>query len=78
MESPIFNPCNNDQLFPTIHKEEERKLFIYYKAYRTNVRAKVNSLQVKSASNIRERNNELSESKKYLILMKGYLKSLNG
>jgi len=67
-----------DRLFPTIQTEEDRELFIYYKAYRANVRAKVNSLRAKSASNINERNKALSESKKYLTLMGNYMKLLNG
>lgn len=66
-----------DQLLPTIQMEGERELFIYFKAYRANVRAKVNSLRAKSASGSADRDKALSESKKYLLLMGSYLKLLN-
>ena len=63
--------------FPNIRTEEERNLFVYYKSYRANVRAKVNSLRAKSASNNADRKKALAEVKKYLKLMDGYLESLN-
>ncbi|MCB0840488.1 MAG: hypothetical protein KDD99_27670, partial [Bacteroidetes bacterium] len=36
-------------LFPCIGKKEEEQLFIYYKSYRANVRAKVNALRAMQA-----------------------------
>jgi aminoglycoside phosphotransferase family enzyme len=66
-----------DFLLPTIRSEEERKLFVYYKSYRANVRAKVNSLRAKSASNKSDKSKALAEVKRYLALMEGYLKLLD-
>ena len=66
-----------DHLFPTIRTVAERKLFVYYKSYRANVRAKVNSLRAKSAVSSAERMKPLAEVKKYLSLMESYMKSLN-
>jgi aminoglycoside phosphotransferase family enzyme len=66
-----------DHLFPTIRKVAERKLFVYYKSYRANIRAKVNSLRAKSAKSKAERIKPLAEAKKYLSLMASYLKSLD-
>lgn len=59
--------------FATMRTLEERKLFTYYKSYRANVRAKVNCLRAKSASNKPDRKKALDEAKKYLLLMEGYL-----
>ncbi|MBD1262666.1 hypothetical protein HZY62_18865 [Maribacter polysiphoniae] len=66
-----------NQLFPTIKSLEEHHLFVYYKAYRANVRAKVNSLRAKSAVNEKERTTTLSEVHKYLRLMESYLNTLS-
>lgn len=73
--SDLFFECY-DHLFPTIKTGEDKKLFIYYKSYRANIRAKVNSLRARSAKNETEKTTALSETKKYLRLMDGYLKSL--
>ena len=64
-----------NQFFHTIETSEERSLFIYYKAYRANVRAKVNSLRSKSTPDNADKTKALAESKKYLQLMNSYLKS---
>ena len=66
-----------NRLFPAIRNKEERSLFIYYKSYRANVRAKVNSLRAKSASDTSARTKALVEAEKYLLLMDGYIKSVN-
>ncbi|WP_273565749.1 hypothetical protein [Maribacter halichondriae] len=63
------------QLFPVMRNEKERQLFIYYKSYRANVRAKVNSLRAKSASNKADKTKALNEALKYLRLMESYLNS---
>jgi aminoglycoside phosphotransferase family enzyme len=63
--------------FPTMRTREERKIFIYYKCYRANIRAKVNSLRAKSSSNEREKKKALAEVEKYLTLMKSYLELLD-
>ena len=65
-----------NEFFPSMKSSKERHLFVYYKAYRANVRAKVNSLRAKSAVNEKERTKALSEVDKYLRLMESYLKIL--
>ncbi|MCP4976611.1 MAG: hypothetical protein GY931_10655, partial [Maribacter sp.] len=62
--------------FPSMESSKEHHLFVYYKAYRANVRAKVNSLRAKSAVNEKERTKALSEVDKYLRLMESYIKTL--
>ena len=65
-----------NHFFPAIRTSEERNLFIYYKSYRANVRAKVNSLRAKSAANKTDENRALADAEKYLQLMDHYLKSV--
>ena len=65
-----------NQFFPAMKTEEERNLFIYYKSYRANIRAKVNSLRARSATTDEEKSKALTASKKYLSLMNSYLKEL--
>ena len=66
-----------NQFFPSMRSSNEHHLFVFYKAYRANVRAKVNSLRAKSAVNEKERTKALSEVDKYLRLMESYLKTLS-
>ncbi len=66
-----------NQFFPSMKSSKEHYLFVFYKAYRANVRAKVNSLRAKSAVNEKERTKALSEVDKYLRLMESYLKTLS-
>lgn len=66
-----------NQFFPAMTTEEDRNLFIYYKSYRANIRAKVNSLRARSAENNIEKSKALSVADKYLRLMDSYIKSLN-
>lgn len=54
----------------------EMELFVFYKAYRANVRAKVNSLRAKSAKTKAAENAALVECEKYLILMQSYLNKI--
>lgn len=63
-----------NQFFPALITEEEQNLFIYYKSYRANVRAKVNSLRARSAADNMEKTKSLSAVDKYLRLMDSYLK----
>ncbi|MDP4147945.1 MAG: hypothetical protein Q8932_10810 [Bacteroidota bacterium] len=67
-----------NHLFPAIRSKEDRELFLYYKAYRANVRAKVNSLRARSADNEAAREPALAESDKYLRLMDRCLSELAG
>jgi hypothetical protein len=66
--------------FEVCRNEAELQLFVYYKAYRANVRAKVNRLRAQSATGIAMKEQALKEAEKYLVLMKSYLDflSLNG
>ena len=73
--SDIFiNSYNN--LFPSMKTDEDRRLFVYYKGYRSNIRAKVNSLRARDARNDAERSLLLAEADKYLTLMDRYMKAL--
>jgi aminoglycoside phosphotransferase family enzyme len=65
-----------NELFPVIRKKEERKLFIYFKSYRANVRAKVNSYRARSATTADERAVALREAERFLRLMNEYLEQL--
>lgn len=67
---------NYNELFPTISTPEDRKLFIYYKSYRANIRAKVNSLRAQSATTNKEKSSALRAAEKYLSLVDTYLKDL--
>ncbi len=64
-----------NRFFPCMITDEEHSLFIYYKSYRANIRAKVNSLRAKTAANNSERKKALDGAEKYLLLMDSYLKS---
>ncbi|WP_018617473.1 hypothetical protein [Segetibacter koreensis] len=73
--SDLFLTFYNN-VFPSITTEDERWLFVYYKSYRSNIRAKVNSLRARSAANNDERKGLLAEAKKYLYLMDSYINML--
>jgi aminoglycoside phosphotransferase family enzyme len=64
-----------NQFFYTMKTSRDCSLFIYYKAYRANIRAKVNSLRAKSTKNNMDKTKALAASEKYLQLMNSYLKS---
>ena len=65
-----------NQFFASMVSDADRSLFIYYKSYRANIRAKVNSLRAKSAANDTDKVNALAAADKYLRLMDGYIASL--
>ncbi|MCM4161581.1 hypothetical protein FHG64_11740 [Antarcticibacterium flavum] len=62
--------------FPAMRNNTERQLFINYKSYRANVRAKVNSLRASGSSENSSKKNALQEAEKYLKLMGSYLDRL--
>lgn len=62
-----------NHFFPAMITDEDRRLFIYYKSYRANVRAKVNSLRAKSASLEEDKMKALSATRKYLHLMESLM-----
>ena len=70
--SDLFLSSYNNR-FPSITTDKDRLLFIYYKSYRSNIRAKVNSLRAKSSEDSFQRNAALAEVKKYLLLMNSYM-----
>ena len=59
-------------LFPCMKSQKEEKLFVYYKCYRSNVRAKVNALRAMQSVDIIEINKCCTEVEKYLKLMDQY------
>ena len=65
-----------DQSYHTLFYDEDRRMFIYYKAYRANVRAKVNSLRAAGSPNEKARTAALGEVRKYLELMNVYIRQL--
>jgi hypothetical protein len=73
--SALFIDYYNN-FFPAMKTKEDRSLFIYYKSYRANIRAKVNSLRAKSASDDDEKTKAISAAEKYLALMESYMRSL--
>jgi aminoglycoside phosphotransferase family enzyme len=62
-----------NQFFPAMISKEDRSLFIYYKSYRANIRAKVNSLRAGTAADESEKKKALLAADKYLKMMEGYL-----
>jgi aminoglycoside phosphotransferase family enzyme len=62
--------------FPAIETAEDRSLFIYYKSYRANIRAKINSLRARSAADETEKKKALVTAEKYLEMMDKYLSSV--
>ena len=56
--------------------EDDRKLFVYYKSYRSNIRAKINSLRARTVTDDAQRVAALKEADKYLHLMDAYMKEL--
>ena len=63
-------------LFPCMITKEDFKLFVFYKGYRSNIRAKVNSLRARGTKNDAERSMFMKEAAKYLRLMDSYMKML--
>ena len=57
---------------PCLENMQDRQLFIYYKSYRANVRAKVNALRAMQADDA-EKLYYQQEVQKYLLLLKNYL-----
>ena len=65
-----------NHFFPAIATTKEKQLFVYFKSYRANIRAKVNSLRARSAGDSGSKMGALSVVEKYLVLMDGYIRSL--
>ena len=73
--SSMFIDLYNKE-FPTVKTEDDNRLFVYYKSYRANVRAKVNSLRARTASSQEIKQKALDETNRYLRLMNSYIDSL--
>lgn len=65
------------ELFSCMKSQNEEELFVYYKCYRTNVRAKVNALRAMQSADKDEINKCSIEIKKYLKLMDHYRSELH-
>lgn len=63
-------------LFPVMRNKKENMLFTYYKSYRANVRAKVNSLRASNSISQASKARALKEVEKYLKLMESYINEL--
>lgn len=74
--SDLFLKIYN-KVFPCISNEADRRLFIYYKSYRSNIRAKVHSLRARGATNDADTKLALAGADKYLRLMNCYIKMLD-
>ncbi|PUZ24966.1 hypothetical protein DCC81_11655 [Chitinophaga parva] len=66
-----------NRFFPTIRSGQEQYLFLYYKAYRANIRAKVNLLGARNAGDDTGKTALLTEAGNYLHLMNSYIDHLN-
>ena len=65
------------QLFPEVLQSDfDAQLFLYYKMYRANIRAKVNALKAKGMTNKKQKNEAIIDVTRYLHLMKKYLNHL--
>lgn len=73
--SDLFLVTYNN-LFPAIRNEDDQQLFLYYKSYRANVRAKVKSLEAGFATDDALKARSLAEADRYLNMMDHYLKRL--
>ena len=71
----IFHSYN--KLLPAIETGDDERLFVYYKLYRANVRAKVNSLRARASCDEVATNQLLAEVERYLQLMSDYLRILS-
>jgi uncharacterized protein len=74
--SEYFIGCYN-HLWNAIKTDEDKQLFYYYKSYRANIRAKVNSLRARSCEEQTGINKFLTESMRYVHLMNHYLNMLS-
>ena len=60
--------------FPCIEVEEDNRIFSYFKCLRANVRAKVHAMSAAMTRDPHEVKRHTTEIKKYLTLMKGYMR----
>jgi aminoglycoside phosphotransferase family enzyme len=65
-----------NMIFPSLFTDQDHLLFIYYKSYRANIRAKINSLKARGAVSGIDKLAALQEADKYLKLMNTYIQQL--
>ncbi|NND08486.1 MAG: hypothetical protein HKN87_19065 [Saprospiraceae bacterium] len=75
--SDLFMKTYIEQFPQSTSQPSDQKIFLYYKLYRANVRAKVNALNLKGAK-MATGKESITELKKYLLLMEQYTKQLEG
>jgi hypothetical protein len=63
--------------FACFLKSEDKQLFLYYKCFRANVRAKVHALGVKQAHDTGNYHQHLKAWRSYVKLMRRYMKSVS-
>lgn len=63
------------ELFHCIETDEDMELFVYYKCYRANIRAKVHALRARQTNDPKAKRKQLRAVKKYLVLMEAYMGS---
>lgn len=71
----IFIQAYN-RIFPAMKTEDDNHLFLYYKCYRANIRAKVNCLRAQSATDKESQHKALSDASLYLKLLEHYIQRL--
>lgn len=62
-----------NEIVPCFEVEEDYSIFNYYKCLRANIRAKVHGVSACEAHDKKSKSDHLSETKKYLLLMKKYM-----
>lgn len=62
--------------FPVATNEEERKLFVFYKAYRASVRAKINAITVQQSDDEATKDNALEKTQQYNQMAEAYLSEI--
>lgn len=62
--------------FTCFLKSDDKQLFLYYKCYRANVRAKVHALGIKQAHETGSYHEHIKAWKSYVNLMQSYMKSI--
>lgn len=65
------------QAFQVIRNKQEEQLFLFYKMYRANVKAKINAIRTQQAHNEEEKKSRLALFEKYYQLFLNYYGQLN-
>ena len=84
MDLDAYGRSDLSQLFLTeynsilkvIAKAEDQDIFLYFKCLRANVRAKIHSVSFRQSPDNAAMNDHLIKTKKYLLLMRDYIKEM--